>query len=90
MCVTIIYFLLVKLIKFFSSIIRHIASYQLWWIKIIIATNISVSSTWIVTAHRSAVVTRVFSATSVRQVDRSDRFDSYDTPQVAITDGDTN
>jgi len=33
-CVTIIYFLLVKLIKFFSSIILYIASYQLWWIKI--------------------------------------------------------
>ena len=30
---TIIYFL-VKLIKFFSSIILYITSYQLWWIKI--------------------------------------------------------
>ena len=36
MCVPIIiiYFLLVKLIKFFSSIILYIASSQLWWIKI--------------------------------------------------------
>ena len=37
MCVTIIYFLLVKLIKF-SPIILYIASYQLWWIKIFKAT----------------------------------------------------
>ena len=33
---------------------------------------------------RSVVVTRVFSATSIRQVDRSDKFDSHVTPQVAM------
>jgi len=32
--VTIIYFLLVKLIKFFPLSFYYIASYQLWWIKI--------------------------------------------------------